>query len=306
MTQLIGVVTPRSVLLAADRRVTSIATGAVLNDDTCKMVSVCNVAAIAYTGLAALDGIPTYEWICHRIVDVAATRVATAVASLERAATQSFSRLTARALYPHTFLLAGYDSLVKGGVQPHLAIITNTRDAEGRRLDSPSSVFRTFIYVKPPSIRLYAHFEGGRFTDQRRATLVRNLGRAYSRNCTDEPLLRLMSQAIVDSSKLPTFSVGERVLAMAIPEESLRQPNQASVLLTGPAAAAHATFGYFIPGVARVIQLGPAFACGGSALVDLETENDPARNYQSSSVRILRMPGAEANPPSYHPNGSRD
>lgn len=297
MTQLIGVVTPRSVLLAADRRVTSIATGAVLADDTCKMVSLCNVAAIAYTGLAAIDGVPTYEWICHRMVDVAATRVATAVASLERAATESFSRLTARALYPHTFLLAGYDSFVEGGVRPHLAIITNTRDVEGRSLGSPGSIFRTFIYVKPPSVRLYAHFEGARFTDQRRAALVRNLGRAYSRDCTDEPLLRLMSQAIVESSRLPTFSVGERVLTMAIPEESLRRPNQASVLLTGPAATAHATFGYFVPGVARVIQFGPALACGGSAVVDLETENDPSTSYQSASVRILRIPGEEQQPP---------
>jgi hypothetical protein len=52
----------------------------------------------------------------------------------------------------------------------------------------------------------------------------------------------------------------------------------------------NAAFCYFDPAYFQFHQHGPTFTCGDSAMTDVETENDPSRDYQSSSIRILWMP----------------
>jgi hypothetical protein len=49
-------------------------------------------------------------------------------------------------------------------------------------------------------------------------------------------------------------------------------------------------FCYFDPALSRLRQHGPTFTCGDSAVTDVETTDDPSRNFQSSSFRILHMP----------------
>jgi hypothetical protein len=51
-----------------------------------------------------------------------------------------------------------------------------------------------------------------------------------------------------------------------------------------------AAFWYFDPEHHELRQAGPVFACGPHAYTDVDTENDPARDYQSASMRILRLP----------------
>lgn len=66
MTQIIAALTPDYVLVASDRRLTLAngpRRGEVLDDDTCKLVLLCGVWGIAYTGFARLQGTPTHEWI---------------------------------------------------------------------------------------------------------------------------------------------------------------------------------------------------------------------------------------------------
>jgi hypothetical protein len=66
MTQIIAAITKEYALLASDRRLTRISgpqVGQILDDDTCKLVSLCNTCGIGYTGLSTIDGEPTHEWI---------------------------------------------------------------------------------------------------------------------------------------------------------------------------------------------------------------------------------------------------
>src|SRR6266436_6449948 len=70
MTQVIAVITQKYVLLVADRRLTFLEgpmRGQLTDDDTCKLVSLCNMTGIGYTGLAQIDGIPTHEWIAKTL-----------------------------------------------------------------------------------------------------------------------------------------------------------------------------------------------------------------------------------------------
>jgi len=66
MTQIIAAITQDYVLLVVDRKLTFLEghkRGQCKDDDTCKLVSLCNMSGIGYTGLAEIDGIPTHEWI---------------------------------------------------------------------------------------------------------------------------------------------------------------------------------------------------------------------------------------------------
>ena len=49
-------------------------------------------------------------------------------------------------------------------------------------------------------------------------------------------------------------------------------------------------FCYFDPAYSQLRQHGPTFVCGDSAVTDVETTDDPYRNFQSSQFKILHMP----------------
>lgn len=49
-----------------------------MDDDTCKLVSLCNMSGIGYTGLAQIDGIPTHEWIAKTLASEQCSEPATA------------------------------------------------------------------------------------------------------------------------------------------------------------------------------------------------------------------------------------
>ena len=56
MTEIIGLVTQEYALMASDRRLTlgeGPKQGELVDDDTCKLVNLCNVCAIAYTDIGA-------------------------------------------------------------------------------------------------------------------------------------------------------------------------------------------------------------------------------------------------------------
>jgi hypothetical protein len=49
-------------------------------------------------------------------------------------------------------------------------------------------------------------------------------------------------------------------------------------------------FCYFDPAYSQLRQYGPTFVCGDSAVTDVETADEPSRNFQSSGFRILHLP----------------
>jgi hypothetical protein len=78
MTQIIAALTPDYVLLASDRQLTAVHgahKGQRVHDDTCKLVSVCNIFGIGYTGWAEVGGKPTHEWIALQLAEVACVTI---------------------------------------------------------------------------------------------------------------------------------------------------------------------------------------------------------------------------------------
>jgi hypothetical protein len=86
--------------------------------------------------------------------------------------------------------------------------------------------------------------------------------------------------------------VGRSVLAFSIPKAAAAQTYNSGghmMLATEPDLTTTA-FCFLDPGYSQLKQYGPTVVCGDSAVTDVETEDDPSRQFQSSSMRILRMP----------------
>jgi hypothetical protein len=120
MTQILAALTQEYVLVASDRQLTFVSgphQGKVADDDTCKLVLLCGVWGIAYTGLSRLDGAPTHEWIAVRLAkeNCCSPYVAAQVFANEGARALKGSRFQLEL----TFLIAGWVRLEGGALQPH-------------------------------------------------------------------------------------------------------------------------------------------------------------------------------------------
>ncbi|SRR5258706_12550577 len=145
MTQIIGAITKDYVLLASDRRLTigdGPRAGELVDDDTCKLVSLCGAAGIGYTGLAQIEGTPTHEWIAKILADAGCCDPASADRTMVERATTAFSKIRR---WPQIFLMAGWVHFEKFiGLRPHLCLITNMMDSPQRRAREPLESFFSF------------------------------------------------------------------------------------------------------------------------------------------------------------------
>jgi hypothetical protein len=96
MTQAISVISKDYALLTSDRRLTLEAgprRGEVADDDTCELVSLCNTFGIGYSGLAHVEGSPTYEWIAKTLASDGCNDAPRASQILKERAARIFSAL---------------------------------------------------------------------------------------------------------------------------------------------------------------------------------------------------------------------
>jgi hypothetical protein len=87
-------------------------------------------------------------------------------------------------------------------------------------------------------------------------------------------------------------NVGDKLLAFCIPRQAVELQLKTGISSASAQLPAEdsVSFSYFDPAYSELRQYGPTFVCGKFAATDIETENDPARDFQSSQMRILSLP----------------
>lgn len=296
MTQLISVITREYALLAADRRLTYGAgprLGEVFDDDTCKLVSLCGVCGIAYSGLAHIDGRPTHEWIAHVLAEANCRDPATVVRVLSEQATLALRKVSAK-LRRQIFLMSGWAQFDKPpGFRSHFCVLSNALDESGSALAEPRDHFtQNLRALRDEEEFLWGSF-GQPLCHERAAVLERNLRRLISREIGPREALRLLVDEVVHTSTTEKVgSVGSKVLGYCIPKQAAESAVKTGnfMLLAQHPNETTASFAYFDPLYDELRQFGPTVVCGENAVTDIATENDPSRDYQSSSVRILHLP----------------
>jgi hypothetical protein len=86
--------------------------------------------------------------------------------------------------------------------------------------------------------------------------------------------------------------VGNKILAFSIPQAAARRTYETGdhMMLAMQPDLRTPAFCYFDPTYSQLRQHGPTFVCGDAAVTDVEGVDDLARDFQSSSFRILHMP----------------
>lgn len=300
MTQIITTITREYVLLVADRRLTFISgpmQGQLADDDTCKLVSLCNTCGIGYTGLAKVEGIPTHEWIAKTLASEDCSDPANASRILCERAKVALSSVPL-ILRRQTFVIAGWAYFENmTGLRSHVCAITNMMDPSGRTLSTRDETFRVLLRALPDSEDLAIHVIGQPLLLERGQSLERNLRKLITREVSAKAALRLLVDEVIHTSG-QFHTVGKRVLGLCIPRRAVQSSIESgrSVLLAMQPNEDAASFCYYDPTYNELQQFGPTVTCGGFAATDVNTENDPSIDYQSSSLRILALPKSNTQP----------
>jgi hypothetical protein len=294
MTQVIATITREYALLVADRRLTFISgpkQGQLMDDDTCKLVSLCNTCGIGYTGLAQLEGIPTHEWIAKALASGGCSDPASASQILSKRAVGALSGLPL-ALRRQTFVIAGWAYFNNlAGLRPFLCAIKNMMDASWQMTSKPYETFSVLVNALHDSEDLAIRAVGQPLMLERGQHFERNLRKLITRELSPKAALRLLVDEVIHTSE-QFHTVGKRVLGLCIPRRAIQSSIESgrSVLLAMQPNEDAASFCYYDPTYIELQQFGPTITCGGFAGTDLKTENDPSHDNQSSSLRILALP----------------
>jgi hypothetical protein len=145
MTQILAALTQEYVLVASDRQLTFVSgprKGQIHDDKTCKLVSLCSIWGIAYTGFSELQGAPTHEWIAIRLAknNCRSPYVGAQILAEEGARALKVAPFSLEL----TFLIAGWARSNGGSLQPHFLLITNTYDRDGKQRNSAGEDLHIF------------------------------------------------------------------------------------------------------------------------------------------------------------------
>jgi hypothetical protein len=144
MTQIISVITQEYALLVSDRLLTygeGSRAGETYDDDTCKLVSLCNTCGIGYSGLAMLGGEPTHEWVAKTLA-AAACRDPNSASQVLVEATAKVVQSVRSDLRRQVFLISGWEYFGEPALlRPHFCVVSNFLDESGNILAVPQQSF---------------------------------------------------------------------------------------------------------------------------------------------------------------------
>lgn len=292
MTQILAALTQEYVLVASDRRLTIVSgprKGQIYDDNTCKLVSLCGIWGIAYTGFSELEGTPTHEWIAIHLAknNCRSPYIGAQILAAEGARALEVAPFSLEL----TFLIAGWARSDIGLLQPHFLLVTNTYDRDGKQRNSVGQDLHVFERRLRPEELYASRVIGQPLAAGRGKHLDRSFRRMLKHRNSPRPAMQAFANEIAHTADR-SVSVGNKVLAFSIPKAAARRSYQTgdNLILAMEPDLLTTAFCYFDPDYSQLRQYGPTFVCGDSAVTDIETEDDPARNFQSSTFRILHLP----------------
>ena len=293
MTQILAALTHEYVLVASDRQLTFVSgprKGVVADDNACKLVCLCGIWGIAYTGFAQMQGLPTHEWIAVRLAENACRNPIQAAQILADAATVAVRA----AAFPLelTFLIAGWARLSDlKTLQPHFLLISNMLGRDGKTRESPGPDLNCFERRLKKDEVYASSVIGHPLQAGRGKYLDRFMRRLLKHKVGPKPAMQAFANEIVRTSR-PGGTVGKKILAFSIPKVAAERTYQTGdyALLAAEPDLYNVAFCYFDPAYSHLHQYGPTSVCGQSYVTDLETESDPTRDFQCSSGRLFHLP----------------
>jgi hypothetical protein len=204
------------VILVSDRRVTY--TDRPPIEDRNKGVVYAAIGAVAYSGLAEIDGQSTDRWLANALKGLPMGM--DAIFRLQKSATSAFDRMV---LDPrskrHAFVGAGWGKYAGAtGLVPGQIIVSNALDANGGWLAEARSEFTcTGTRLSESSVGLVCNPVGAPVPEDMMVELRADVEHCSARHTSPYPIMRRLAETIWAVSK-SDCTVGKSLLAMVFPK----------------------------------------------------------------------------------------
>lgn len=263
MTLILTCLAHEHIVQVADRRLT-MPNGALYDDDTNKAVFYCGRVAVAYTGLAQMEGKPTAEWIGSCMKDAGDTESAMNLVA-ERA--EIHFRHNSGSDKRLAVVATGWATL-RGSppLRPFICVASNfmTNSWEWKSSAYEPMVMRTIFLDKKSSHLIFS--AGQNLTRKELVDLSRLVQRAVERGATALALVRLlgnMVQSVARGSDARAGRVGKGMIIHLLSRKALGEGS--SMILTPLTPNAH-SFIYVSPAGRTDPFQGAVIACNGALL----------------------------------------
>jgi len=193
MTLILTCLTYEHIVQVADRRLT-LPDGTLYDDDTNKAVFYCGRVAVAYTGLAQMEGKPTAEWIGSCMKDAA--QAESAMNHVAERAERHFRQTNARD--KRLAVVATGWATLRGAqpLRPFICVASNfmTDSWEWEPSASERMVARTIFLDEKSSHLVFA--AGQNLTREEAVHVNRHVRRAVEHGAPARPLVRLVGDTV--------------------------------------------------------------------------------------------------------------
>jgi len=230
MTLILACLTPDTVVLAADRRLTDLASGRLIDDDAAKVVVVAGQIVLAYTGLAHVKPPPrgrTDLWLVDRI-EPDARDLLEIFTHIRDEASERFRLITH--LGPrkkrHAFIGAGWELRAEGW-SPFVGVVSNALEPNGMWRRWPSTEFNIGHFTLAANTR-FATYSAGQDARAECASLERML--AHEQELAPSRIAALLTSTIRRVAERNT-AVGRGVMTVVIPRQTV---GAEGMVLRGP------------------------------------------------------------------------
>jgi hypothetical protein len=251
--------------------------GIIIDDETNKAVLVNGRVIFSYTGLAAIDGQRTDEWLARAIADGPTEDMAAVAQRVRDKATAAFRRIRLPSRYKrHAFRGTGWFRLKnEDWLSPGLITVHNAFDHEtGGWLNDSLPEFRVASYF--PS-----KLPGGCFirnvgvtpSERERDAIVRLVRKcATHRNATTSTVLDALVMVVQWLSKHRQYErIGPGLMVVCLPRSSVEKSDDRTFTFSaGKPNDSTPTFFYVPAKGATPITFGPIFVVGQQILTGFE------------------------------------
>ena len=266
MTLILGCLTANRIVVAADRRLT-LPDGSLCDDDTNKAVFYCGRCAIAYTGLANIEGQDTSKWIAHQLLNEDGVESA-----LEKIGAVLEGIFGASPAYHQRLAILAFGWATHHGqppIRPYCCVLSNFFDPARGWLDTPRPRFSIHIDFLRKPLKSMVVIAGQPLHPLDVIWLTRSTRRCAEHATGPLPYARLLGSTIRGvsaSGDARSARVGRALIIQALSLSAI-ESGAGGDLLT-PLAKEANSFLYMADDGSIDPAQGPILVCGDTILTD--------------------------------------
>jgi len=229
-------------------------------DDHNKAILLCGRIAIGFTGLGELNGMHTDDWILTVLRDARCKTSSCAASIIQMRITEAFRRAPQDKYFgEHTIIGVGWEPDTGFPILFH---VSNSENKYGQPKPLTPGSFSIYRHIfrgqNSFSLSLAGDIPSQERIDEVRAAIRNTCARQRRPEVFADLLVKFLWARANESE-----TVGRRLMVVSLPRQSV---SPGWIIVNSPPSIREPSFLYVGPRLGNVVQFGPHFVCGGTAI----------------------------------------